>query len=600
VTGSARLLLFAALLASAAWAQEADARLVGELDRPSIHVGESVDYVVTLHNVESDAEPDLSGFDAFDVEAGASSSQTQFINGRVYRQRVFHYRLTPKGKGALTVPPATLSVGGKVLRTEALTLLVLPPEEQNLVLLDLATEPTSVYPLQTFRVRLRILVRRLPGQYRDLDPVEQIQSPALTVPWVDPPDGLETGTFHDWLNPQLARNDRGFSINGLKVGDQSPFSFFDEQRLAVFDLKGHPAGKGREDYFVYTLERAFTPQRAGTYDFGSVVLKGRFGEEGAEGRVRGHDIYAVSARLLVTVKPVPEEGKPPSFTGGIGVFRVAAEIAPKRARVGDPMTLTLTLTGRGNLDDIGPPPLTGFEKDFRVYEPTAATKGGERTFTYALRPAHAGITAVPPVALSYFDFVNERYETIRTDPLPIEVEEASRLDEGSIEAARAPRAGIESAGGGLFANVTDLAQVRDDSAAPGPYAAYAGGLALLYGAFVLGLGRWRSRREDQRGARRRNAAKRAAERLLSEGVLQAFGGLVADTLGLPEAGLTAHEVGKGLRELGVAEETAQRIDLLLQGSEQQRYGGAGAAGPHDAKGLLDEVLRALRRGGRLK
>jgi hypothetical protein len=599
VTGSFRLLLALGLLAAAAPAQD-DAQLVAELARTSIHVGESVDLTLTLENADSDAEPDLTGFDGFRVVAGPTSSQTQILNGRVYREKVFHFTLTPKGKGALTVPAAAISVGGREVRSQPLTLRVVPPEQQDLVVLDVTTEPARVYPLQTFRVRLTILVRRLPGRYRDLDPVEQISPPALTVPWVQPPDGLDCDSLHDWLNPKLASSDRGFSINGLKVGDRSPFSFFDEQSLAIFDLKGHPAGAGKEDDYAYTLERAFTPQHAGTYDLGSVVLKGRFGEEAAEGRIVGHDVYAVSPRLLVTVQTVPEEGKPASYTGGIGVFRIAAAIAPRKARVGDPMTLTVTVTGRGNLDEVGPPPLEGFGKDFRVYEPTAASKEGKRVFTYALRPAHAGVREVPSLALSYFDFAKEAYETIRTDPLPIEVEEAKEMRDSDIVAASAPKGGIEAAGKGLFANVTDLAQVRDDAVAPGLYAAYVGGLALLYGAFFLALARWRSRREDKAGARRRAATRRATSRLPEGGALAAFGGLVADVRGIPEAGLTAQEVVRLLRGLGVPDETAERVDHLLQRCEQERYGQAGAGGGEDGRALLDEVLSSLRRGGKLK
>jgi hypothetical protein len=591
------------LLVATAAAQDAPGRLEARLDRRSIYFGEEVTLSVVLHDAESAADPELAGFDEFDVTPAGTSSQSRFAGGRIYRQFVYRFSLRPKRSGRVEVPVVTLSFpGGKVLKTEPLTLKVIPPTSQDHVIVQVRAEPASVYPLQSFTVRLRIFVEKLPEGYRELDPVSQLSNVGLQVPWVDVPEGLESGDYREWLTPRMMQRRRGgFSINGLTAGGASLFS---DPRTALFDLDGReatekdvadfdrPRGK-HDDYFVYTLEREFTPMRVGRYDLGAVILKGTFAARIENRRFIPREIFTASNPLTVEVKQVPQAGKPAAFTGGVGEFEMEAAVAPRQVHVGDPMTLTLRVKGRGSIEDIAPPPLTGFEESFKVYEATAAMEDGERVFTWSIRPAHAEVREVPPISLAYFDFQRERYVTIATKPIPIEVREASRLDTDEIDARRLPAdSDLEARTEGLFADITDAREVRDETVPVEGYLLCFAGLAGLYVGMSLGIRRRRRLNADPALVRRRGAVARARERS-AEDPVTVFGGLVADLQNIPEAGLTAAETVRRMRELGVGGALGDRVEAYLLEAEGRRYGAGGSGGAVDA-GLLEEVIGALR------
>ena len=103
-------------------------------------------------------------------------------------------------------------------------------------------------------------------------------------------------------------------------------------------------------YRQFQFKRTFIAKKVDDYTFGPVSLKGTFAtgidpERGATGK----DIYAVAKALTVKIKDVPEEGRPESYIGAIGRFQFDADLAPRKAKTGDPMTLTLTLSGQGTL-----------------------------------------------------------------------------------------------------------------------------------------------------------------------------------------------------------------------------------------------------------
>src|SRR5262249_32054756 len=74
------------------------------------------------------------------------------------------------------------------------------------------------------------------------------------------------------------------------------------------------------------------------------------------------DVVGRSQNVRVTSKPVvlkvlalPEAGKPKEFTGGVGHFTLDASLDRASTSNGEPINLTVRLTGSGNLHMIDPP-----------------------------------------------------------------------------------------------------------------------------------------------------------------------------------------------------------------------------------------------------
>ncbi len=642
-----RLALLLALAAAAprpAAAQDAAPALRAELGRTRIYQGESVDYYVEVKNVEDPpAELELPPAEAyaaeFDRRSSNSSNFAMWVNGRRVSQSswsfVYHWVLTPKRAGEIEIPAPELSAGGLTLRGQSLTLTVVEPEEQDLVIFDTRVERTGEYPLQPLTVVLRVFVKRLPGSHRDEDSLAYVsEAPRLTIPWVDPPDGLAAQSFDDWLSPLLARGGRrlqpcGFAINELRAPRASLFDF-GAPPLALFDLGGRPAtaadGAGVErltgraaEYFVYTLRREFTPLRAGTFVLGGATIKGAIIEDvkGRDAVLR--DVFDVGKATVVRVADAPREGRPASFCGAFGQdFALAADLQPRRARAGDPLTYTLTLSGKGNVHQVDPPDLAAdaaFGARFQVEKPTVDRERSEPVFTYSLRPLLAGVTEVPPASLSFFDVEEGRYVTISSEAIPIEVEEIASLDgadivRGADGAGRTPLRRAE----GLLGNVTDPREVQDDGADLRFLGGYLAALVAAYGATVGLVARWRRVHGDPARLRRRLAEGRARQRFGSALALlaaseraaaaaelrAAFVDLAADSSGAPAGALTVPEALARLADLGVSQAVAAAVSDLLSACDGLCYGGAEAAFGEEAQAVLEALLAELRARGRLR
>ena len=123
----------------------------------------------------------------------------------------------------------------------------------------------------------------------------------------------------------------------------------------------------------------------------SDLVKGRFFTPNPESDagVAPRDVFVVAEPAQVLVKAVPTEQRPATYTGAVGVFGFKASLSTPTCKVGEPVSLTLTLQGQGLLDVAAAPDLESMgalRNSFRVYPPTESTVGDERVFSYAVRP----------------------------------------------------------------------------------------------------------------------------------------------------------------------------------------------------------------------
>ncbi len=196
-----------------------------ELDREQIFVGETVHYRVLLNHCGMQAEPDMSDFKQFDVRlVSRSEIQSTRIIGRQRLVRMgplYEYQLRPRMTGSLHVPAPSVEIDGKTYVGQTLTLKVSEIEDQDLVRLEMSSEPESVYPMQPFRIRLTLAVKGLPDPASETDPLQLRRAlPSLTIPWADDEqldDALEPKEpFSRWLGQYIDQKSYGVSINNLQ------------------------------------------------------------------------------------------------------------------------------------------------------------------------------------------------------------------------------------------------------------------------------------------------------------------------------------------------------------------------------------------------
>ena len=611
--------------------------LIVEIEKQQIYEGESILYRVTLNHVEKPTAPVLTGFDDFQVaplgEQSLDSRQITIINGRrtesVRRGRQYNYRLTPRRSGKLAIPAPTAKVGDGLLTGREVVLQVIPPDDQDAVILRFTTDSSIVYPMQPFQLTLTIGVKELPGELKDRDPLSvQPQPPALDAAWLTDnriPEGLKPErSWREILEPLISRQGRGVQINN--IGTSSVFSLFEgeatrfhppPQRTTRTDANGTEAG-----YWEYQFQRTIIPQKVGTYEFDPVSLKGTIADDLENGRLVGRRVYVLAPGVKVTVRQVPREGRPDSFIQAVGSFDVKAELAPTSARVGDPLTLTLTLTGQGTLADARPPliaALPGIDGAFRTYEATEETQSGARRFTYSLRPLSVDVTEFPKIPVSYFNVETEQYVTIHTDPIPVTIRAADVLANSEIVSAPTntpmSQEKLELRQGGVFANDSSLSSLRNEIVRPARWLASWAGMIVCWVVASLSIRYIERVREDPALLRRRSAAQRAQATLKnaasqlasgsatesSESLRSAVTGLVADFADVPAAGLTPRDTAQRLARLGIDRSLQIRTQELLSQCDAARYGAAsdGASRLHtEASDLVGQLVAELRKSSR--
>jgi tetratricopeptide (TPR) repeat protein len=129
----------------------------------------------------------------------------------------------------------------------------------------------------------------------------------------------------------------------------------------------------------------------------------------------------------LAVRPLPLPA-PNDFDGAVGQFTLASKIVPEKAAVGEPVTWTLTLDGTGNWPLIDRLPARELPAAFRVVSPRAQkTPKNNALFDATLAedlvliPQKPGRYTLGPYTLSIFNPSTGAYQTLRTDPVTIEI-----------------------------------------------------------------------------------------------------------------------------------------------------------------------------------
>ena len=577
------------------------------LGADEVFISDTVDFQVEIRNVKNPSTPDVSALkEQFDVVANGDESRNQssifIINGRRSQQNtfshVYRYRLIPKETGLLAIPAITQSIDGVEYTSNRLSLKVIAAEIQDLVLVEIKSSHSRVYPTQPFTVTARILVQPLPNDDKT-NPLRPLRgrAPHLQVNWVDAPAGLSADDKAAWLQPLVAEDGVGFTLNDLTTRSGS---FFEGPRLAVFNLlKGRETrdalSGGSIHYFAYELSRTFTPERTGVFQLGPVSVKGTF-VSGMEGReYTGRRLVSIAPATSIEVREVPTP-RPATYCGGIGDYKLEVTASPVKLRVGDPLTLTLSIergSHSGSLDLISAPDLSAipqFDSDFELIDkqPTGRIEGANKVFSYALRPKRPGVS-IPPLAIVTFDPASESFTEIRQEAIPLEVSDASRVNAGDLVGTMpgAAKTDLRTRAEGIFQNITDPSLVHDQQVHHLPVFLLTISVWVICGCVVGAAEIYRRRSSDTIGTRRQQARRAANHQLALAKECSAAGqhqeafrhirraviGLIADTRNLVADGLTRNDVESELSAASVDSQDRSDVLHLLESLESAEYGG---------------------------
>lgn len=582
------LLVFAALRAATA----GDVR-VRMPDGPA-YEGSPIVVVVEVVDAASPSPPvvpEIPGASVRIAERGRQS-RTEIRNGRATSSASVTYavEITPESPGPLAVPPMEITVDGRTVRTEARTFDVQRSDAGDLLSAEVFGKPSEVTIGEPLELVLRIAIRpfrdRVYGQLSETDM---------------------------WMLVDVANSDWGVFANEvamLRQRNEAP--------------RVQQEARNGERVFVYEVSKRVYPPKAGVPEIGDVRIRMTYPTalREVQGLFLERQLTISQSRPLsvavkpagVNVLPLPEAGRPPSFSGAVGRFGIAVTAKPTEVAVGDPITLTLTITdlqGGANLETLQPPAVAAqaeLTRDFRV--PTEAisgvVSGNAKRFTLTVRPLRAGIAALPAIEFSAYDPQAKDYVTTRSQPVPVTVSPATQMDlsrivsAGGASAAQPPpgREATEVAGGLVADMPLSEAMLADDRVSAGFGALLSFALPPAIAGAAIGWRTHRRRHERDAGLSRRSGARRTAERRLADAadaaaIGAAVTGFAEDSLGAPQGTLTRGDLDARLRGAGADESLRVRVQGLLQQCERGRYAGGAGGGTDELRALARAAIEAI-------
>jgi BatD DUF11 like domain len=606
------------LLACTAIASLALAALAGSAnaDEPSVTavltsseatVGQAVGLQIQVKGDRKASPPSEISVDGLEIHSTGQMQSFEMRNFDVTSSITFNYTILPLRAGRFVIPPQTLRAGSNPLRTPELTLNVTTSPNQSAQ--SNRTGGTADPKKNTFA---ELIVPKTTAYVGELIPVE------VRV-------GFEVQTRVREMAPEIDLPGQGFTKQKMRATEG-------QQRI------------GEKTYHVVTYKTAIAPARTGTIEIGPVEIpvivmvpqsqRNRPSQQNPFGfndpsldnffndpwltASVPREIKLTTERVNLEVKSLPPN-PPPTFGGAVGNFTMTSDANPKSVQVGDPITVTAKISGRGNFDRVTGPALED-EHGWHKYPPTADFKqdddvgiSGTKTFETVLSPNERK-DKLPAQVFTYFDSLKEQYVTLRSDPIPVRVEGGTAPV--ATPASTAATASVPAASHSAAPKQQDiLHQLTDLPAEPQSFtplfARRSFWLAQLIPLLaLLGYVGWKMReaRLDDREARRREALQHEVTELQrslrrEDTSPQEYFSSVSRAVQLKTALAKNVDPNSVDAELAASafhadEETRLRLRDLFKKSDEARYSGAGQNGigrvsPEIRNEVLD-LIESLR------
>lgn len=524
--------------------------------------------------------PAISGCKLLSPRPGVSTMQSvQIINGSQSSTTTEDYTYTYRAEkeGTYTIPPATISSGGKTYQTKQTSFKILPPDSNsttqqgggsyyNQPSVDDLYSQDSQTKISKNDIFVRVILNKshayegeaIECTLKLYTKFERINSFMMTSP----------PTFDGFLIDEL---DTQASLNEVEHYNGQNYITAVLKKCIIFPQKSGKLtiNSGKYDLSVVQLER---------------VSNGFF----ISARPVEKEVHLQPFTQTVNITPLPEP-RPAGFTGAVGQYKFESQLSSTELRTGEAVALRYIVTGSGNIKYIHEPK-PAIPSEFEQYTPktdentriAGNTLTGTVTTEYTLVPQSMGEFKIPAQEFVYFDLAKKQYVTLTANGYTVKVAK------GSGTTTSAEQRDIEAKNTDiLYIKTGDKAQSHDHT----PIIRFRWYWSIFGLLLVLsGIAMWAYRRRiqldaDVAGRRTSRANKIARKRLKAaasfmkahqsekfyEELLRAMWGYLSDKLNIPASQLTRQNIVDTLTQRGVAPEVSQRVIGILDDCEMARY-----------------------------
>ncbi len=396
-------------------------RVTAVLSNSEAAVGQTIQLQIKVTGDRAAEAPENIVIDGLEINRTGTEQHFEMNNFNVSSSVIYNYTILPLKSGTFKIPSQTVRIGSSSLRTPELTLNVadspgrssssrssrdLPPGDANkLVFAELIVPQKTGFVGEMVPVEIRLGFD--PRAHPQLVDGPEITGQGFTAQKLQQSqEGLETinGRSYDVVTFKTA-------IAAARAGKFEIGPVKAKAQVSLPRRPGTSRSRSRSPFDLFNLDDPFSdPFFADPF--------GQFAER--------REVDVESEPATFEVKPLPANA-PPSFSGAIGNFTMTTDAKPKNVQAGDPITVTSTISGRGNFDRVNAPVFED-ERGWHKYPPSAKFKqdddvgiSGAKTFETVISPNEKK-QALPLLAFSYFDPLKEKYVTLRSDAIPISVQ----------------------------------------------------------------------------------------------------------------------------------------------------------------------------------
>ncbi len=339
-------------------------------------------------------------FEGFRVVGGPSQQVSQsWINGRTSFNKSYSYFLIPEQRGTLVIRQASIEINGQTYKTSPVKITVTAAVE-------LPKDPNQL---------------QATGQ----DDLHLVAEVSKGNPYINEPITVVYKLYFGY----------NIGIRNWRELDKPKYNDFWSQNIDIKELAAEDAVyNGQRTRMVVLRKTVLYPQKSGKLSIEplslDVDLQLPTNRRDFFGRVlmtEGNKRVSAGERTI-TVKPLPEAGKPTDFTGAVGNFSFSATPSKTTLKNGESLDLIVKVTGKGNLKLFElPKPVV--PSALEMYDPvhdervTTLLTGmtGSISDKYTIIPQYKGNYPIKPMRFTYFDLSTGKYKTITSPEIMVKV-----------------------------------------------------------------------------------------------------------------------------------------------------------------------------------
>ncbi|WP_304200621.1 BatD family protein [Flavobacterium alvei] len=356
-----------------------------------------IDFVMNMDG-DNFSQP---SFEGFRVIAGPSQQVSQsWVNGRSSFEKIYSYYLLPMQKGSLIIKQATIEYNGQIYKTSPVKINVTNAVQE-------ARDPNDPTPISADN---------------NLYLVAEVSK---TNPYVNEPITVVYKLYVSY----------NIGVSNWRELDKPKYNDFWSQNIDVKQLVVEQGMfKGEKYQYMVLRKTVLYPQKSGklvieplSLDIDVQLPTNRRDMFGRVLLTNGNKRVSTGVKTI-TVKALPEAGKPADFSGAVGKFDFRVIPSKTNLKSGESLDLLVNVTGSGNMKLFNlPKPVV--PNSLEMYDPvhdekintTLSGMSGKIADKYTIIPQFKGKYPIKPLQFSYFDLGSGTYKTITSPEIMINV-----------------------------------------------------------------------------------------------------------------------------------------------------------------------------------